>query len=332
MTNTPARGLRSLALIPLLVACATERAELPSEPVFLHPLFATAERERFSDWSEPVNLGPNVNAAATEIELSISRDGLSMYVASNRPGGFGGFDIWVSRRAGLDDAWGPLTNLGPTINTAAREQGPFLSIDGHRLFFFSDRPGGAGGTDLYVSRRRDTRDDFAWRAPDNLGGGVNSSANETLPVYFNGDEGAPVTLYYSSNRPGSAAGDIYASTLDADGSFGPASPVVELNSARRDRVLAIARDGLELFLASDRPGPIPTLFDLWVATRGSTSAPWSAPVKLGPGVNTEADEGGAALSFDASTLYIASDRSGGFGSLDVWVSTRSRIKGANGID
>ena len=328
MSQSRTRIFRSLAAVTLLVACATESGKLPSEPATLRRHLASEAPPRFTDWSDPVNLGPNVNAASTEIELCIARDGLSMYVASNRPGGFGGFDIWVSRRSTDDEPWGPLENLGPTINTAAREQGPSLSIDGHRLFFFSDRPGGFGGTDLYVSRRPDKRDDFAWRAAENLGEGVNSSANETLPVYFDGDGTAPVTLYFSSNRVGSAGGDIYSSTLQPDETFGPAEPVAELNSARRDRVLAIRRDGLELFVASDRPGPVPTLFDLWVATRSTMSEPWSTPVKLGPGVNTDADEGGAALSFEGTTLYIASDRPGGLGSLDVWVSTRARAKGA----
>ena len=276
------------------------------------------ERPQFSDWSEPAHLGPVVNSAAVELELSISRDGLSMYFASNRSGNF---DIWVSRRANVDDAWGPPLSVGASINTSAREQGPFLSVDGHRLYFFSDRPGGFGGTDLYVSRRRDRRDDVGWDPPVNLGPGVNAGANESLPVLFEDDATGAVTLYYTTNQGGSP--DIWAATQQAEGSFGDARAVVELNSSRRERVQAIRRDGLELFLGSDRPGPTPTPFDLWVATRASTSHPWSPPVKLGPSLNGPSDDGSAALSFDGTTLYITSDRGG---NADFWVSTRAKLR------
>lgn len=86
----------------------------------------------------------------------------------------------------------------------------------------------------------------------------------------------------------------------------------------------IRRDGLEIFLASDRPGPTPVPFDLWVATRASTSDPWSTPVNLGPVVNSAADEGGAALSFDGRTLYFTSDRLAPSGRHDIWVTTRPK--------
>ena len=278
----------------------------------------------FSDWSDPVNLGPAVNSDATDLEVAISADERSLYVASSRSGNF---DIWVSQRATRVDPWGPAENLGPTINTPVREQAPFLTHDGHRLYFFSDRLGGAGGTDLYVARRRDKHDDFGWQEPVNLGTVVNSEANETLPVSFEDAATGTTTLYFTSNRSGSP--DIYASVLQLDETFGPAVRVEELSSTRRDRLLTVRRDGLEIFLASDRPGPAAATFDLWSATRANTSVPWSPPVKLGPIVNTAAgDESGAALSRDGTTLYFTSDRPGSLG-IDVWVTTRTKIKGRN---
>jgi hypothetical protein len=170
----------------------------------------------------------------------------------------------------------------------------------------SDRDGSAGVTDLWVTRRRDQRDDIGWEAPVNLGPGVNAGTNESLPVVFEDDAAGILTLYFTSNRGGSP--DIWASTLGANGVFAPPQPVSELNSSRRERVQAIRRDGLELFLGSDRPGPAPAPFDLWVATRHSTSDPWSAPVKLDAPINGPADEGSATLSFDRTTLYFASSR------------------------
>lgn len=330
MNTRPMCPLTLLSTLAVLLGCDPHLRELPSAPVALTSQVAGDQEDnapQYSDWSAPVNLGPIVNSPSTDLEASISKDGLSLYIATARSGNF---DIWVSQRASENDHWGPPQNLGPAINTGVRDQAPFLSLDGHRLYLFSDREGGFGGIDVYVSRRRDKRDDFGWEAPKNLGSEVNSSFNDGPAVYFEDDAGT-ATLYFGSNRPGGIGGaDIYASTLQPDGTFGPAVLVPELSSPRRDRVLGIRRDGLELFLASDRPGSLGTgTFDVWVATRASTSDPWSTPVNLGPIVNTADDDGGAAaLSFDGTALYITSNRPGGSGSHDVWVTTRSKIKGS----
>jgi hypothetical protein len=114
----------------------------------------------FSDWGPPV-LVPNVNSGSDETGSAISRDGRSLYFGSNRPDGFGNLDIWVSQRASKKDAWGPPINLGRTINTDATENIPSLSRDGHWMFFNSNRPGGFGLVDLWVSFRADTHNDFS---------------------------------------------------------------------------------------------------------------------------------------------------------------------------
>lgn len=113
-----------------------------------------AAAPEYSGWSAPVNLGPVVNSPFSDQGPAVSKNGLSLYFTSTRPGGFGGFDIWVSQRASLDDPWGLPINLGPTINTGFSEAVPALSRDGHLLFFNSNRPGGLGGVDLWVTWRR----------------------------------------------------------------------------------------------------------------------------------------------------------------------------------
>jgi hypothetical protein len=299
------------------------------------------DRPKFSPWSAPINLGPPVNSAFAEQNPFISKDGLSLYFTCfNCPGNIGGSDIWVSQRASANDPWGTPQNLGPNINTSAGESGPALSSDGHRLYFVSNRPGGFGGNDIYVSRRQNKRDDFAWQPPVNLGSGVNTLADEQGPEYFEDDKTGIITLYFVSNRPGGLGGsDIYASTLNENGdeeTFGPAVLVRELSSPFNDQGPSIRRDGLEIFLGSDRPGsilPAPGLpsqvGDLWVATRASTSDPWSTPVSLGPIVNSEFIDAGPALSFDGTELYFHSPfRSGNVGGpmFDIWVTTRTKLK------
>jgi len=75
-------------------------------------------------WGPPVNLGPNVNSSANDGGASISADGLTLYFSSNRSGGFGGYDLWCTTRATINDDWDPAVNLGhpPTRNTLTGNQ------------------------------------------------------------------------------------------------------------------------------------------------------------------------------------------------------------------
>jgi len=306
----------------VLLGCQDQRASTELSAA------VAADAAQFSDWTAPSNLGAPVNTAADDAGSFISRDGLSLYVSSNRAGGCGGFDIWVSRRASVDEAWGEPENLGCDINSSRLDAAPILTIDGHRLYFHSDRPGGAGALDLYVSRRHDNRDDAGWQVPENLGSGVNTAAPEVQPALFEDDESAVTTLFFAgrAGQPGGVGlGDIYRSTLQSDGTFGPAVLVPELSSASQDQAPAIRRDGLEMFLTSNRPGTLGGL-DLWVAARGTTSDPWSAPLNLGPVVNSAVLDERVTLSFDGSELYFRSDRAGGVGGSDVYVSVRSKLK------
>src|SRR5690348_2530399 len=126
------------------------------------------DQPAYGPWSTPVNLGPVVNSPLDDNRPAISKDGLSLYITSARPGGVGGLDIWVSHRASVDDPWGPPQNLGPTVNSSDNDVAPTFSPDGHQLYFHSFRPGGCGGADIYVSRRHDRGDDFGWGPPEDL--------------------------------------------------------------------------------------------------------------------------------------------------------------------
>jgi hypothetical protein len=287
---------------------------------------------QYSPWSVPVNLGPIVNLTGTESGAFISKDGLSLYFGSyNRPGGYGGFDIWVSQRPSAGEPWGEPRNLGPTVNTSGSEQTPTLSLDGHLLFFASDysHPGYSGGLDLYVSRRHNKRDDFGWRTPTNLGSGVNSPSADYGPALFEDDETGSFILYFSSDRVIPLKEDIYASTLQEDETFGPALLVEALNSTSRDARPAIRKDGLEMFLDSNRSGTIGGN-DLYVSTRASTVEPWSTPVNLGVLVNSSVLDARPALSFDGTELYFHSDRESTSNTSivrNLYRSTRTKLRG-----
>jgi Tol biopolymer transport system component len=286
-----------------------------------------------------VNLGPPVNTTLADVTPAISKNGLSLYFSARPATGLGDFDIYVSRRASLDAAWGPPHRLGGAVNSIGDEAEPVLSTDGHRLYFSSNR-GGMGGTDLYVSRRRDKRDEFGWEAPVNLGSGVNTAANEESPTFYEDDATGTLTMYFESDRPGGLGDwDIYTSTLLPDGTFGPAVVVAALSSTFRDRQPTVRRDGREIFFTSNRPAPGRVgMLDLMVATRARTSDAWSPPVYLGPVVNGPFVDGSPGLSFDGATLYFHSngrnDTGPCFGpnggppcAFDIWVSSRSKLRG-----
>ena len=104
-------------------------------------------------FGEPTKLGPPVNSPADDWDTSISADGLLLLFGSNRSGGVGGIDIWESTRATIDDPWGEPTNLGPVVNSAQDETDSSLSTDQLSLYFRSNRPGGIGREDLWVTTR-----------------------------------------------------------------------------------------------------------------------------------------------------------------------------------
>lgn len=300
-----------------------------------------AAAPKFSEWSAPIMVA-NVNSEFVDNGPAISRNGRSLYFGSARPGGFGGMDLWVSRRASRKHPWGPPVNLGPTINTAANENVPAFSRDGHWMFFNSNRPGGSGLGDLWVSWRRRTNDDFGWKTPVNLGPIVNSPAMDAGASYFtreeeedeeeeeddeeeeeeaDDDDDGVALLFFGSARPGGPGGsDIYVSA-QKNRSFGPPTLISELSTSSNDQRPSIRSDGRELFFFSDRPGGVGSL-DLWVATRDTLRQVWNAPENLGLVVNSTSNDTQGYISPDSRTLYFASNRPGGPGLDDLYVTAR----------
>jgi len=129
------------------------------------------------DWGPAENLGPLVNSSYADFAASISSDGLTLYFISAHPDGYGDCDIYATTRATRNDPWGPAVNLGPTINSSSNERTMWVSADNLELYFGSNRPGGYGGSDIYVATR--VRTDDPWGAPVNLGPAVNTPYAES---------------------------------------------------------------------------------------------------------------------------------------------------------
>lgn len=272
-------------------------------------------------FGEAVNLGPTVNTSYGEAGQSISTDGLILYFgdypANPDPRGYGGCDIWKTTRNTINDVWSSRTNLGPTINTSSDEATPCISADGLTLYFASNRAGGHGNWDLWMTTRETTSD--PWGEPENLGPTVNSPDDEICPsISADGLE-----LYFSEYMAVRAGGyggcDLWVTKRPTqDDPWGtPVNLGDTVNSSTLDMGPCISADKLTLFFGSWRPGGGGP-GGIWMTRRAIDSDPWGTPASLGPTVNGPADEGVPSLSADGSTLYFCSNRSGGNGGWDLW--------------
>ncbi|NVO09768.1 MAG: PD40 domain-containing protein [Bacteroidales bacterium] len=162
-------------------------------------------------WSAPTRLSTINSNKFSNKQPSISPDGRTLYFVSNRPGGYGGFDIYKTTLKD-DGSWSTPKNLGNTINTEGEEQSPFIHFDNQTLYFASDGHVGMGGLDLFVSR---LSSDSTWSIPKNLGYPINTYRDEDgLIVNARG-----TTAYYSSDRDPQHGRDIF--TFDLDPSIQP---------------------------------------------------------------------------------------------------------------
>jgi len=214
---------------------------------------------------EPTNLGPVINHSGGVQACDFSHDGLELYFAAyDRSGGFGGGDIWVSTRETPDSPWQEPVNLGSNVNSGGSQVEPSISSDGLELYF--------GCWDDYILRvcTRPSKDAL-WSKPVKIG--------------------PPV------------------------GSIQPAMEIGSDDAWRPD----ISSDGLSLYFSSTRAGGYGGT-DIWMARRATTADPWTAPVNLGPNVNTAVDDVFPNISADGLTLVF----NRGFAS--IFAATRESIE------
>lgn len=152
-------------------------------------------------WSEIKKLNDNINTKFNETHASFSPDGKRLYFTSNRPGGYGGLDIYVSE-LNTDGDWGPAKNLGAVINTAFNEETPFLTADGKKLFFSSQGHYNMGGYDIFYSDRSENGN---WLYPLNIGYPLSTTDDDLF--YFPWKDGA--IGYYSEFSNEGRLKDIY---------------------------------------------------------------------------------------------------------------------------
>lgn len=290
------------------------------------PLLATANGKGGSapEWGVATSV-VEVNSPQPDGCPIESADGLSLFIASTRPGGLGANDIWAADRPSIGAPWQTPRNLGEPTNTAFADFCPTPAF-GRYLFQVSERTDSGndeavcGGGDMYLSRQSPVGD---WSKPAMLRcapEGPNTPGAERSP--------APVQtwlgtfLFYSSNSGGNQ--DIYVSRMERDGSFGPGKPVPDLNTPYEDIMpnVRVRDDGLiEIVFSSNRPTwgnnqPAMGQQDVYIAYAWIPTGRWSAPRNLGNAVNTAGVEQRSTLSQDGRRLYFGRDG-------DIFMSPRS---------
>lgn len=282
---------------------------------------AQSPEERLRQFTEalrnarPVNLGPDINTNKYDSGPALSADGCTLVFHSNRPGGLGESDLWMSVRDTKDDPFGSPVNLGPGVNTGGSERSPVLSANGRLLLFDSDRPGGIGKVDLWMCGRQSPHEPFG--TPVNLGRAANSKEWDFGSVLSTDG----MTLLFASFRPGGLGGsDLWMCVRkSAKQPFGlPINMNSPVNTKASEGSPTLSSDGLWLLFHTSRPGGSGKT-DLWMSARASKSESFGSPFNLGPTINSREDDYTPALSSDGRLLLFSTDRPGGQGDRDLWM-------------
>lgn len=161
-------------------------------------------RKAQNEWTSPVKIPGDVNKPDSwEGSVTISKDGHTMYFASDRIGGFGGKDIYKATLIN-DSVWGNVTNLGLNVNSPLDDDAPFLMADGMTLYFSSRGHNAMGGYDIFFSTRGG--DMISWELAQNMGVPVNSSADD---IYYQPTEDGFHAVFASNRKGGNGMMDIY---------------------------------------------------------------------------------------------------------------------------
>jgi len=316
---------------------------------------------RGASWSSPTDLGISINGPDGGTGFPAVAANGTLYFMANRSDSLGGLDIYRAKRIG--DQYAKPENLGPVINSPHSELDAYIAPDESYVVFTSDRPGGVGTGDLYVSKRKAG----AWTPPQNLGPRINSAGFECCPsvspdgkyFYFTTQGLGQNGIYQAGiaalglgeeelvddpklfaegaiSTPGSmsitfspdgktlwfaeASASIMVSHLN-DGKWSAPAPI-EFSGRYFDFSPCLSPDGSQLVFASSRPRAEQKLsLGLWAA--GKTATGWSAPGDLGAAINSSGDGAGSPSLAANGTLYFVAQRPDSIGGLDVYRAKRS---------
>ena len=265
----------------------------------------------------PVNLGAHVNSEWDEYHPSVTGDSKEMLFTVCRPRDEQTIckhckveeDIYSSRQQ--SGIWQPRTKLEKPVNTGNNEGAQCISPDGKYLFFtICNAEFGHGSCDIYWSKREGN----GWLNPKNCGAKVNTKYWESQPSVSSDGK----TIYFASNRPGGQGGmDIWKTEMVSEGVFSdPVNLGATINTPFDELSPCIHFDQKTLYFSSDGHLGMGGK-DLFYA-KMKPDGTWNKPVNLGYPINSYQDESGIFINAQGNTAYFASNRTGGFGGLDLY--------------
>jgi peptidoglycan-associated lipoprotein len=210
--------------------------------------------------------------------------------------------------------------FGYPLNTQNSEYCPVIAPNSRYLVFQSNRPGGLGGMDLWISENKNFKNRTAkpiWAEPKNFSELNSSDFEGPFSIFFDTD-GRPKEIYFTSRkssisgREGFKGLNIYYTqnltqknpSIDE---WSKPIPILEISSHFEDKMPTISPDGNFLIFSSNRPGGFGG-FDLWISHRDRKENKWSSPVNLGPKINSSANEIMPSYHYDGLSLFFSSDR------------------------
>lgn len=198
-----------------------------------------------NDWAKARPLAGAINTPQNEGGQQITLDGKWLvYTGCNFPDGYGSCDLYISYLT--PNGWGARQNLGQAINTESWESTPCISPDKNELYFSSNRPGGYGGSDIYISKRLANG---RWASPENLGPVINTAGDESSPYMHADNE----TMYFSSSGlQGYGGTDIFITKRGLQGFSKPINAGYPINTIDNEGSLVVSSGGIKAFYASDR--------------------------------------------------------------------------------
>ena len=301
--STPLAFLACLALVPATtLACMGERIQLGGDP----PGDAAAP----ATFNPPQLVAELGDSDADDDKPTLTADRLEIYFLSTRDGGPRSGDVWRSTRADPTSAW-DAPSVVDEVSSPSHEKSPAVSPDGLTLWVASDRSGGQGGLDIWVSTRPDRNS--AWSTPSPVTA-LNTSGDEIPRPPGQGGLVMPIGV-----RPSSASDYqiAFASRASTDGPWAAPQLLTEVDTANTDVDGFLGDDGLTLHFSSDRQNKGDQ--DLFIAHRADAAGPFGGFAPIAE-LNSSHDDRDPWLSADGAEIYFSSDRSG---SLKIYRATRT---------
>ncbi|MCC7298235.1 MAG: OmpA family protein [Bacteroidia bacterium] len=201
-----------------------------------------------SGWGKAIPLPGKINTIENEGTTSVSADGRFIFFTVCNQDGFGSCDLFYSAFNSKNNSWSKRMNLGENLNTAGWDAQPAISADGRTIIFASNRPGGYGGKDLWMSRFSNGK----WSKPENLGNTINTTEDDEAPyLHYDGK-----TMYFSSmGHAGYGEHDLFISRKNTDGTWSkPINMGKGINTIGDEIGMYVDRKGSKAYFVSTRAG------------------------------------------------------------------------------